>query len=365
MKKKTQNIVLYVLSGLILTIGWALAPAPYVAKTIVTKIFNGRASTASTLLNSMESKIYKFRSDYSSLASRSEYTISSDGNALTAYSYEATANNGGLVLIAHGMGSCSDGKESGFADYFLSEHFDVLQLDLTASGNSGGSAHYLDQSADDVTAALSFIHQTAGLKDKKIFLLGYSWGAYGCLASLHYDQTPKAVASLSGFVSPDKEMIQYASRYMGMALAKGTKAYMDGALYDQRGNKGFLSAIQGINESNAAVYLAQGGSDRTVSYDYSAAYAERNGIKDQTRLTLDFKKEATHEMVFLSDAAVAYHKDVVDPLVASFNKTNGSWDKASTEAKAAFASQIDQSKASELDPSLFKGIADLYRAHLS
>jgi pimeloyl-ACP methyl ester carboxylesterase len=63
------------------------------------------------------------------------------------------------------------------------------------------------------------------LKEKKIFLLGYSWGAYGCLASLHYDQSPVAVASLAGFASPDKEMIQYASRYMGMGSSESNQGF--------------------------------------------------------------------------------------------------------------------------------------------
>jgi hypothetical protein len=57
-------------------------------------------------------------------------------------------------------------------------------------------------------------------------------------------------------------MIQYASRYMGMGLAKATKAFMDGALYDQRGSEGFLSAIKAINESKASIYFAQGGKDQ-------------------------------------------------------------------------------------------------------
>jgi pimeloyl-ACP methyl ester carboxylesterase len=306
MKNKTKNVLLYVLSGVVLSLAIGIAPAPYVAKSVVTKIFEGRASTASILSGSMEASIYKFRSSFPSLANRTEYTLTSDGNKLKAYSYQAMNNNGGLVLIAHGMGSMSDGKESGFADYFLSANFDVLQLDLTASGNSEGSSHYLDQSVDDVLAGLKLIHETAGLKEKKIFLLGYSWGAYGCLASLHYDQSPVAVTSLAGFASPDKEMIQYASRYMGMGLAKATKAFMDTALYEQRGSEGFLSAIKAINESKASIYLAQGGMDKSVSYDYSGAYADtkwhQRSDPFDPRIS---KKRRPMKSVFLSDAAVS------------------------------------------------------------
>lgn len=365
MKNKTKNVILYVLSGVVISLGAGIAPAPTVAKAIVTKIFDGRASTASVLGSSMEASIYKFRSDFSSLTNRTEYTVISDGNRLKAYSYQANSNNGGLVFIAHGMGSMSDGKESGFADYFLSANFDVFQLDLTASGNSEGTDHYLDQSVDDVLAGLKLIHETAGLKEKKLFLLGYSWGAYGCLASLDQDQSPLAVASLAGFISPDKEMIQYASRYMGIGLAKATKAFMDGALYDQRGSAGFLSTTKAINKSTASIFLAQGGKDQSVSYDYSGAYADKDSIVDQSRVTSYFKKEATHESIFLSEAAVSYHKSVVEPLVQSFETSYGSWDKATAAEKAEFASKIDSAKASELDADLFKGIADLYRAHLS
>jgi sugar/nucleoside kinase (ribokinase family) len=133
----------------------------------------------------------------------------------------------------------------------------------------------------------------------------------------------------------------------------------------KEGAKAFFRRSKRSMKARLLSILAQGGMDKSVSYDYSGAYADKDSIKDQTRLTSYFKKEATHESIFLSDAAVSYHKERGGTLSSSFNASYGSWDKATAAEKADFATKIDSTKASELDADLFKGIADLYRAHLS
>lgn len=365
-KKHRRDILWFILFGLVLAITVPLAPSLTVANAIVAAVFSGRESTESELNASMEEATYKFRGDYPSLNSRLEYAIPSGTNSLKAYYYAPATSNGSLLLMAHGMGSMSDGIESGFASYFLNHGYNVLQLDLTASGQSEGtSAGGLDQSALDVTAALSFIHSSSALKSFKLGLLGYSWGAYGCLASLHYDQAPLAVASLAGFESPDKEMIQYASRVVGMGLAKTTKPFMDNALYAQRGKAGFLRTTTAINGSSAKIFLAQGDQDRSVSYDYSAAYAYRNDITDQSRLTTYFKSGRTHTNLFLSEAAIAYNQDVVEPAQSAFNKTYGSWSKASLGAKQSYRLSIDKEKSSELNGELFTSLSTFFAQALA
>ena len=188
----------------------------------------------------------------------------------------------------------ADGKEAAFEDYFIEKGWNVLAIDLTASGQSEGKgAGGLDQSAFDVEAALKYVHLSSSLNPMNLFLLGYSWGAYGVVASLNFDQTPKAVASLAGFRSPDLEMVDKAVRYVGPA-AYATKGFMDQALYLSRGNNGFLSAIDGINKAaNTKIFIAQGGKDKTVT-SFSSIYAARAEINDQSRVSLYYAPERSH-----------------------------------------------------------------------
>jgi len=364
MKKKIHDFGWYIASGLLTFAFVLVAPAVPVAKAVIGSIFSGRLSTYVDLDSSMESRVYKFRKDYPAMASRELVSFLSGENRLQGYLYQNDSSDG-LIIAAHGMDSMADGKESAYEDYFIEKGWNVLAVDLTASGASeGDEVGGLDQSAFDVKAALEYVHASSSLKDKKLCLLGYSWGAYGCVAALNFDQTPVAVASIAGFASPDLEMVDKAVKYVGPA-AYATKGFMDQALYLNRGQNGFLSAIDGINKADATkILIAQGGKDRTVT-PFSSIYSSRSLISNQNRVSLHYSEDRGHEDVFFSSAASAYQTTTVKPLMTAFDDRYPSWSAAPSSEKEAFAAQIDKNQTSELDPSLFAEIESLFATSIA
>lgn len=364
MKKSKHDLGWYIAFGVLTFLFILVAPAVPVAKAVVGSIFSVRLSTYNKLDSSLESDTYKFRKDYPTMGSRETVSFFSGDNLLKGYLYQNPSSDS-LIVMSHGMDSMADGKESAYEDYFIEKGWNVLAIDLTASGQSEGKgAGGLDQSAFDVEAALKYVHLSSSLKSMNLFLLGYSWGAYGVVASLNFDQTPKAVASLAGFRSPDLEMVDKAVRYVGPS-AYATKGFMDQALYLSRGNNGFLSAIDGINKAtNTKIFIAQGGKDKTVT-PFSSIYAARAQISDQSRVSLYYAPERSHENLFFSEAASSYMEATVKPLMSSMKNRYPDWSLAPASAKESYRNQIDKNKTSELDSALLSQIESLFSSSLN
>jgi hypothetical protein len=124
-----------------------------------------------------------------------------------------------------------------------------------------------------------------------ILLLGHSWGAFGVCGVLNFDQSPKAVVEMSGYVSPDALMLAEAKSKAG-PFAELTKPDMDAALKERAGTKGFLSAVSGINKAKKTpVLLIQGGLDETVP------------VQDCSIFDQDAKSKTAMSKAFLSEEA--------------------------------------------------------------
>ncbi|MCQ2742735.1 MAG: lysophospholipase [Bacilli bacterium] len=353
MKPKTKNRILFGVGIALSVLVLSIAPMLPVSSIIVGSIFNGRASTSEDLSTNRECYIYKIRKDIPSLSSRTEFTFESDENVLTSYLYEVP-NPKGLVIAAHGLTSQADGVDANYQTYFVEKGWDVLAVDLTASGKSEGKSHYLDQSAIDVANAVKAASKWEKTKNLKTCLVGHSWGAYGALASYEYESSPKAVASFASFIQPDLEMIDSSRKGLG-DFADATKWCMDLGLVALRGSKGFLNAADALKKnSDAKVILVQGELDETVT-SYSGSYYKSASFGNE-RTTPIYLKGRTHTDLFYSDAALTYKKDIVDPKLEEL----GDWNKLSLEDKKAFESSIDKEKTSELNVSLFDQIESIF-----
>lgn len=359
MPKLFRPVGWFVGAGICLVCFLSVAPAAPVASLVIKSIFDGRQSDYEDYCSSsLESALFKFRSDYPSLADREEVSFLSGSNTLKGYFYDGGDKNA-LIVSSHGMGSLADGQESAFENYFVNKGYDLLSFDLTASGKSeGDSAGGLDQSALDFKAALDYVHSESRFADRSIFLVGYSWSAYGALASLNFDQSPKAVVSLSGFASPDLEMIDKSAKYVGF-FAYASKCFMDDGLRLLRGSNGFLSAIDGANKApDCKLYLLQGNEDQTVT-KYSAFTSYLDKVTNQDRITSSIK-EATHSDVFFSSEAHSYIKETITPKLNEFTKLYGSWKKIPSNVKEEFIASIDKEKTSQLDEAFFAKIDEAF-----
>ena len=286
--------------------------------------------------------------DFPSLQRRKMVPVYSNGNRLCLHLYEQPSPKG-LFLCVHGIGGLSEDSSSCIHDYLFRSGYDVAALDLTASGRSEGvGVKGLSQSALDVAAAMSFIHQSS-LGKLPLFLLGHSWGAYGVSASLHFDKTPLAVFELAGFRDPVAIMTALPSSYVGFDLSF-TEPSLRRAMEERDPKHAFLSAKDALEEAkNVYVMLIHGDKDKVVVPDsalFSADY-ERNGIEK-----IQMKGRA-HGDVMMSLDSVLYLSKAKESCSAIYQKYKKSPAKISGEDLSSYRACFDKRMASFLDQGLF------------
>ena len=255
---------------------------------------------------------YTKREDYPALANREEVSFLSGSNTLKGAIYKAN-NPKGLLVAVHGLQGSKDDHTSALHDYFLSKDYDVFCFDLTASGESEGSGvGGLCQSAFDVASSIKYLSTRDDLLLDKSVFLGYSWGAYGVMASLGLDLPfyPKAAISFAGFAEPHSEMIAMAKKYVGGFLAEVTAWQMDWAIYTRCGSGGFLSAVDGLRvHPEISYFLVQGDKDRTVPLGVSLYQA---ALEANIPFTGYLREGYKHPSLWRSENAVALYKDAKD-----------------------------------------------------
>ena len=292
---------------------------------------------------------YTSRSDYPSLASREEVSFDSSGNTLKGAIYHAS-NPKGLLVAVHGLNGSKDDHTAALHDYFLRRDYDVFCFDLTASGESeGAGVRGLCQSAFDVASSLKFLSSRNDLLLDKTVFLGYSWGAYGVMASLGLDLPfyPKAAISFAAFKDPHSEMLAMARKYVG-PLADLTAWQMDWGILSRAGQDGFLSALSGmVAHPEISYYLVQGDLDSTVPLDASLYKA----ANEANILFTGYLREGyKHASLWRNGKALALYKEAKE-------KYRSLPEEGREEAFLAYLETIGGKMAlSELDSTLLNDI---------
>lgn len=327
-----------------------------------TVMFDRRASSMEKAEQSFSWRLYKNQTDFPSLAKRKILHFESEGNQLTGYLYE-NEHPVALLLAVHGFTSCADWTGAAYLDYFVRKGYEVLAIDLTASGRSEGrSSEGMWQSALDVKNCLSFIHRNPIFNGLPIVCLGHSWGAFGVTASLNFDQSPVAVAEMSGYDNPSQLMYSLAENH-AKAVAIFGKWQLDQTLEGRAGELAHLSAIDGINKAKKTkVYLLQGELDDVVAPKNCSIYGYQKKIKTHYESRLEKGKK--HEGLWFSLPAIEYAE--------SFKKAKKDLDKkyhgylnAPKEELDAFFNLIDKDKSSEIDLDMLNSIDEFYKKALS
>ena len=350
-----------VLPLVVLIAGASLSSFYGIHSAVVDALFNGRSSTYDILQEALPYKIRKSYQDYPSLKNREEIDFKQGGDSHHAYFYEAESPKG-MILLAHGYGSLSDGQEASLADYFLRDHWSVFQIDLTASGkDDDSSSKGFVEGPGDISETIHYIESQERFAQysDSLCLMGYSWGAYSVAASLSEDYrfSPKAMASFSGFDSPAGEMFGLARHYVGF-LADIVKPLFDLGMYQSRGSKSFRRAVNGINHAeNCKVMLVQGEKDETVFPDSTSIWHFADEIQNKERLTLygDALLPRDHTSIWYSDEAYEYYSSKA---LADYQKLISDYgsEKDIPEEEIAYIKE----KASTVDESLLSSISSMF-----
>ena len=283
-------------------------------------------------------------------------------NTLTGYIW-GEENDKGLVVISHGLGF---GAEDYVPQtlYFVDQGWRVFAFDDTGTyASEGGSTVGLPQSAADLDAALAYVEADATLRDLPIMLFGHSWGAYAVAAVLPEHHEISAVASVSGFDSP---MGLLAEQIKAMT---GPLAYLEApfewAYQTARfGAAASVTAVDGINSTDAPVMIVHGSADEDIAYDGASIIAERTRITNPN-VTFETRSAAgrnAHNSLFRSAAAAQYAAEKNQEYAPIFERYGG---KIPDDVRAQFYAGVDKVKTSELDADLMGQINSLFAGSVS
>ncbi|MCR5078808.1 MAG: alpha/beta hydrolase [Bacilli bacterium] len=347
--KRKRKSPLFVISIVIAALVLTYFGSGVIAANIVSSVLYGHRLTTPKNLQSKWYALFNTREDYEVLSNREVLTFPSNNNeTLSSYFYSSSSPKG-TVISLHGMGSLADGDNSEYQQWFVEKGYNLLALDLTASGNSeGNEMRGLHQSAYDAYSAYSYL-----IKEKRIveplIMAGHSWGAYGAAASLSLGVKANYVISFSGYDVPIKEMYAQAESKVGILAPLTYPAFLLGMELRFGGN-GTLSAKEAIANSSAKALLIHGDADNTVSYDISLLDAAKD-LSNVTTLTIP---GCGHDRPWLEMEA----KEYANGFIAKLGKDFDSLDKErATEELTKLG--YEKEKANILNKEVFSAIEKL------
>lgn len=320
-------------------------------------VFSRRLSDEESFLASIESKIYLSQKDFPLLQDREIHRFVSGKNKLVGYFYRGEGIAKGLVLYVHGIKGQADDNYAIWQNRFVEAGYDVFAIDLTASGRSGGMGiDGLCQSAVDVNNALTYVQTSGKFPHEPIFLFGHSWGGYGVTTSTGLGARPSAIAALSGFDSPLKEMLGLPKEVIGIPVDYKKEELIE-ALKMRCGDIYDLSGSQSIEEAGVPLFLGQGAEDNVVPMHASlyqhCRYAEEKAL-------VPFKG---HMDIFFDPHAIQVAHEARELAKARFGKQLKDIRQIDPSAMAEFEATFDRRLTSVVDEALFRRVDAFYLNH--
>lgn len=342
--KKAGRIIVGVTAGvLILSIVYTFGGF-YAQKIVMSNVFDTRR------VSQFPKRLFFQREDYPALAEREEVSFPSGEETLKGSIYRSPLDKG-LVLFAHGIGGNRDDQTAILQDYLLGKGYDVFCFDLTSSGESSGAGiHGLHQSAYDVKAALEYLSSREDIDLDRLVFMGYSWGAYGAVASLNFDLPayPQAIVSFAGFADPEIEMLGMARNYIG-GFADFSRWQLDWGLACRAGgDNARLSALEAMKKHSITSYvLVQGDKDTTVPLEASTfEAASKEGLSFSGYL----RKGYTHVGLWLEEEA----REFAEEMQAYYESLSG--ENKEERFREYMDSRGGKARASKLDLALMDSI---------
>lgn len=327
---------------------------PLTAENALKFLFDRRLSTLNSFREGWEYLDYPSYEDFPELSTRKFVRFLSGKNRLTGHLFEQP-NPKGLFLCAHGLTGLSEDSSSIFHAYFFRHGYDVLALDLTASGRSEGmGVKGLSQSALDVKAAIDFL-STSPLSKLPLFLFGHSWGAYGISAALNFTSRPLAIFPMSGFTQPFSVMTEIVKSKVPAGV-EATEPALKKAMHGRDPEYAFLSAEEGIEKAeDVYCLLIHGDQDSMVVPKASLFYADysRNGVE---KFLMEGRK---HGNVAASLDSIAYMERAKEANQELYRKYKKKPSKMSESEKIQFQSSFNRKLTYVPDETLFGRILDI------
>ena len=294
-----------------------------------------------------------FAYPYDSLAEgypRTPSEFCSGDNTLRGYFYSVKGEPLGTVLVVNGIKS---GADSHLAEIccFVDNGWQVFAYDATGVGASGGDSLVgLSQARLDLQAAVAHVK---GLSDAPIVLYGHSVGGYAS-ASVMEDTTLAAAVCLSPFNSPTDIMYYTAKERVGI-LADMERPFLMLQHWFVFGKEGYVTAVSGINATEAPVLICSGSHDEVIPRAASLS-AGREPVTNKNAVL--WEVPAGHADAWLSASAEQYTAALREEYAALSEKWGGAIPPAE---QAAFEQSVDYALANELDGAFMDEVLTFFR----
>ena len=252
---------------------------------------------------------------------------------------------GRLVVFDHGMGN---GHRAYMREIerLAKAGFLVYSYDHTGCMRSGGeNTNGFAQSLADLDDCMKTLKAEPALKDRKIAVMGHSWGGFSTMniTALHPEITH--VVSMSGFVSVEWMIHQIMAgplkifRKTMFALERSSNPdYVD------------FDAIQSLHKTNAKVLLIASADDQVVQKAHHFDMLQRE-LSDRENIHFLVTEQKGHNPSYTCDA-VAYK----DAFFAQFQKLVKKKKLETSAQQQAFMSSFDWWRMTEQDEAVWNPI---------
>lgn len=208
------------------------------------------------------------------------------------YSDTSVEDNGKLIIFCHGMGPGQIAYTTEIA-YFSRCGFKVLSLDSTGCNfSSGKSMKGFYEGVKTAVAAIDYAKNR--FTERKIFLVGHSWGAYSVLCASK-ERNVDGVVAISAPDSPPKTVTEQASHIISRPLAVIICPFLYLINIFKFGIKGNADAAKCAAKNGVPTLLVHGDSDKVVPAKRAVFY--RADGKNITKLLVKGKRHNPYNTV--------------------------------------------------------------------
>ena len=326
---------------------------------IITLIVIGFVASGFMYYSVMNRHVYTYKnargitsfSDYTEMQREESNFESNNADKLKGYFYTGINNSNyeGVIIVNNGFGA---GHEAMLAEIqvLVDNGFLVYGFDKTGYDDSEGKGiGSLSQGVNDLLAAVNHVKDSEQAKDLEIILYGKSWGAYCCLATLKYTDDISAVISMSAFNKTSDMMASEATRMIGTI---GNVFVPFITVYDLINEKG-MSALEGLEKTNAQVLIMHSIDDETVSVESSYMYFKEK-CAGKNNIYFKLFDDKNHSII-KSNESVLYNRQMDEDLQVFADMYD---DKMTEQLWEEFLSKYDLKKCTQPDTEVMRMIIE-------
>ncbi len=291
---------------------------------------------------------------------RSEFFYKTETSELKGY-YYPSAQGKGLVVVVHGIHAGGDDYLP-LIEYVVNHGYNVFSYNVTGTYESkGDSTVGMCQSLVDLDGTLTYLKSLPAFKNQPLFLIGHSWGGYAVTSVLELHKDIRACAGIAPMNDGSKIMMETARRYAG-ELAVAPKPVFDAYQKILFGKYVEYNGVRGINSVDIPVLIAQGKTDKVITYDGHSITAHKAEITNPNVVYYDgYGLQGDHNNIWHSFEAAEYQNKVAEGLKA-LKKAKGK--KLTIDEKAAYYRNVDHRLYSEVNEKLLSKIIEMFDKQL-